>query len=410
MPVIQTVKDPATRKDVKMAEGVIKRVNVSRIHADGSARESQIKSGPKAGTVIRATHRYSLLLEKEGDSVWIGFGDGEVKNLKYEKQFQVKNDEGKYIDLVEGIELSVYPIVEDSWTTEDGTVKTSIKGKRKNIAILSMENAKAPAPAGQQQSGGQSQSNHQSAAGAKKFFGNIIEVNGNLVTIEDTKSNAKVALALTDEQLAQVVEGGRLGGDYDPSNGSVSVFKPYGPVGSGGKSNNKDMTGVETGHALNGALELHRRGMGENILELAKMVNAVTLEHKSWYGEQPSGKGLSDYDRGSAVGNAILNGCRAVSGSSITELAVEIGGYTKWLLNDVVPALTEHIREVHAANAPKAQAPVETPNKPKTESKPKAQEPKQPAQQQAPAYIPASGHVDMSIGNAPFDFDEDIPF
>lgn len=126
MPVIQTVKDPATRKDVKMAEGVIKRVNVSRINADGSARESQIKSGPKAGTVIRATHRYSLLLEKDGDSVWIGFGDGEVKNLKYEKQFQVKNDEGKYIDLVEGIELSVYPIVEDSWTTEDGTVKIGV--------------------------------------------------------------------------------------------------------------------------------------------------------------------------------------------------------------------------------------------------------------------------------------------
>lgn len=79
-------------------------------------------------------------------------------------------------------------------------------------------------------------------------------------------------------------------------------------------------------------------------------------------------------------------------------------------MTDVVPALTDHIREVHAANAPKAQAPVETPNKPKAESKPKAQEQLPPVKQQAPANIPASGHVDMSIGNAPFDFDEDIPF
>ena len=188
MSVITEVVNPADDSVALKAKGVIKRVIIKRINEDGSAKVTQGKNGP-----IKATHRYSVLLTADGVDEFIAFGEGEVKNLKYENQFQVKVGDA-YKDLAPGAEISVYPL-----KSREYNGKTYYDGKRKDVKILveapaGSTNAPAAAPAASSPATG----------GSVKIYGEILGLNGNIASVMDEKMGAG-DVVLSDEQLAQVV-------------------------------------------------------------------------------------------------------------------------------------------------------------------------------------------------------------
>ena len=79
----------------------------------------------------------------------------------------------------------------------------------------------------------------------------------------------------------------------------------------------KDSSGMETGHAHNGALYLHRNGVEGSVVDLAKIVHSVTLEMKKEKSED-TGVPVTNYDLGSSVGHAVLNATRDWKESTIT--------------------------------------------------------------------------------------------
>lgn len=81
----------------------------------------------------------------------------------------------------------------------------------------------------------------------------------------------------------------------------------------------RDMTGMETGHALNGAMELVRGGsVIKDEFELSKLVHEITVELKAEHAKE-KGVDLSDYDIGASVGHAVLNACKNFKGGEVTK-------------------------------------------------------------------------------------------
>lgn len=305
MSVITQVVNPADDSTALKAKGILKRVIVKRINEDGSPKITKGPNGP-----IKNTHRYTLIISdpEGGDDAMIGFGEGEVKNLKYEHQFQIK-DGNAYKDLIPGQEISVYPL-----TSREYNGKTYYDGRRKAIKILT------DAPEGSTPS--QPQSQAPAASGGNKgtkIYGEIVKIEGNLASVNDEKIGVG-EVVLSDEQLAEVQVGGRLAAFVDTSNGSIiNGFKAYGPVGSssgGGNKkggNNYDAVGVATGHAINARWELINRGYKcDDEVELCAVIHRVSLELKAFVAER-TGKGIDTNSVGAAAGNAVINGCRHVN-------------------------------------------------------------------------------------------------
>ncbi len=145
----------------------------------------------------------------------------------------------------------------------------------------------------------------------------------------------------------------------------------------------RDTVGIETGHAVNGALELLRAGVKGDAFELAGVVQSATVTLKAEVAKE-RGVDVTDYDLGASVGHAILNACRDHSRDDVT-----------------IDEIIESAREVLALSDKVAAAirgntaPAETvTEKPKTVRKPK---------ETAKAPEP-------ELPEPPMDFDDDVPF
>ena len=148
-------------------------------------------------------------------------------------------------------------------------------------------------------------------------------------------------------------------------------------------STQKDNSGVETGHALNGALILHRKGVEGGVVELAKIIHSATVQMKKDKSES-SGIPVSNYDLGASVGHAVLNACRDFKGSTVTQ---------EDLIREASPILemSEEILDfVKGGNASSTTSVKEE----------KKQEVKKPLEKK-----PTEKFVEP-----PMDFDSDIPF
>lgn len=384
MSVITEVVNPADDSVALKAKGVIKRVFIKRINADGSAKVTHINKGPNAGKTISATHRYSILLTADGVDEFVSFGEGEVKNLKYENQFQVKQADGSYKDLLPGAEISIYPVQKQTYE-KDGKTNTSYQAKKKDIKIL----ADAPAGSAPQQSVA---SAGQSGGGAK-IYGEITEIVGNLATVNDEKNGPGVVV-LSDEQLAQVQIGGRLAAFVDLATGNIlNSFKAYGPVGQGGGSGGKksggyDQVGVETGHAINGVKELIGAGYKvKDELETAKAVHRATVEMKAFVAER-TGKPIDSNAVGGSAGNAVLVALatRFNAKSEVTQALIFEHA------QDVYQTLSEPLYEYISGLGKEV-----------------AQKPSQPVQEPLSGTVQAPP-VDFDDAQPVMDFDDDIPF
>lgn len=399
MTVITMVTDPATDKQIPKAKGIIKRINIKQINADGSPRITNINKGPNAGKTIKSTHRYSILLEVGQDAVWISFGEGEVKNPKYADQFQIKVGD-QYKNLLPGMEISVYPVEDRKWM-KDGVEQSSWQGKKKNINLLDESGAQQPS----QQSSGSGASTQ---AGGTKVFGEVMSVENGVAQVKT--ENGLIGPVILGSNTVTV--GGRLAAIVDASGNILSGFKAYGPAGQGGAAGGKsagsfkkDNSGIETGHAINGALNLKRNGHKQEVLELAKIVHDTTVALKATERARDENKGVSDYDIGAAVGHAILNATRDVKPGA-DSLAASLSTYAEGLLTRVVPDITAYVKAGGAegiAAAAKAEA-----EKAAAEEAAKVAAQQQSTQQSQPDTAVTGQSIDMTP--PPLDFDDDIPF
>lgn len=158
-------------------------------------------------------------------------------------------------------------------------------------------------------------------------------------TVDMTKEDYE---ALEDKKgvgnwgVKQILEGHVIpeGMGRPASTAAPSANKPYVPA-------KRDTSGIETGHALNGAMRfLGGKATVESIIESAKVVHDITSTLKKEYAE--ANPGLSDYDSGAAVGNAVLNAidiavARKKALTDVPDIA------RKWL-KEVVPAVAEHVK------------------------------------------------------------------
>lgn len=403
--VITEVVNPIDNSTVSLAVGTIERINIKRINEDGSPKVTNINKGPNKGKSIVATHRASLLVKNGEDQVWISFGTHEVKNMKYENQYQVKEGD-VWVDLKPGMAIRV-PVQIRTWTDNDGNPRSAPEGKKSKIVITDKSGARDAAPAGNA-GGSQTSSAPSNASGGKttKVYGEILSLSDTGAVVKDENGN-EVSVVLNKEQIAQVQVGGRLAGQR-AEDGTLSGFKAYGPKGSAGTGAGgskggfkKDNSGMETGHALNGALNLRRSGLTiPPVVEVAKVVHDVTKHLKLDAANDPANKGMSDYDLGAMVGHAVLNATRDIQvgeNDNPEEITGKLLAYARGLMSEVVPGVSAYVKgeqpsgnntvqTAQSQTAPDPQPKVETP--------------------QAP--VVNNGHIDMTPPDV--DFDDDIPF
>lgn len=416
MTVITMVTDPATDKQIPKAKGIIKRINIKPINADGSPKITNITKGPNAGKSIKSTHRYSILLEVGDNAEWISFGEGEVKSEKYADQFQIKVGD-VYKNLLPGMEISVYPVDARKWMKDvDGTQveQTSYQGKKKNINLLDESGAVQPSAAKPASAANKPAAN---AAGGNKIFGEVISVENGVAQVKD-KNSGQVGPVILGEHEGEVTVGGRIGAVVDNAGNILSGFKAYGVEGAAGstgggrmsRGSTKDNSGMETGHAINGALNIIRAGIKLPAVDLAKVVHDVTVKVKASERAKEENKAMSDYDVGASVGHAVLNATRDIKKAAditLEQVAEKLEAYAHSLLEKVAGEVLTYVKAGGAAGIAAAeQAVKEAEEKAKAEAEEKAKakvKEDTPQQEQKP-----SNHIDM--GYAPMDFDEDIPF
>lgn len=395
--VITTVYDGVNDVNISIAQGTIERISLKRINADGSPKVTNINNGPNKGKVINSTHRASILLKQGEDQVWVSFGSYEVKNLNYEHQYQIKVDE-KWTDLKEGMVIRC-PVVIRTWKdASTGEDRSAPEGKKAKIKITDASGAREPRQSanagGSQQSSGAS-----GAVGGKgtKVFGEVLSTSNTGAVVKGEDGN-EVTVVLSKEQIDQIQVGGRLAGQR-AGDGTLSGFKAYGPKGSsssGGAKGSfkKDNSGMETGHALNGALNLRRSGLTlPPVAEVAKVVHDVTKNLKLDAAKDPANKGMSDYDVGAMVGHAVLNATRDIpvgENDNPEEIASKLLSYSRDLMSGVVPAVSAYVKGENLATAAE-----QTP------------EPQLEPKEQVSRTLD-NGHIDMSPDD--MDFDQDIPF
>lgn len=200
----------------------------------------------------------------------------------------------------------------------------------------------------------------------------------------------------------EVEENGEYQGktQYQSSSSKVVVLDASGavqqaPAAGGGQSQGqgpqkpKDMTGISTGHAFNGAmnfiLAFGVEPTNDNIIRYATSIHNVTEKLKE------AGKlkfpDMSAYDLGAMIGNAVLNASKLAGLEG--DFEENVYSIAMDFLDNVVPAISKYVKEGKgAAPAPKVSRAA-------------------PAKKAAAKAKPAP----QEEGNdAPFDMDDDIPF
>lgn len=382
--VINSVYDAVNDVTVSIAAGTIERIVIKRINEDGSPRVTTFKdknTGQQKS--INNTHRYSILLKEGEDQAWVSFGEGEVKNLKYENQFQIKNPEGGYIDLKEGMKIRL-PVSKKVFTRANGEQGESIEGKKSKIKVTDASGAREP----RQQSTQQGQQQQKSSATTTKIYGDITSVDGNRVVVK-VESGEEVFVVLSNDQLAQIAKDGRIAGLRD-GEGKVTNFKAYGPKNSGGSAGNKsggskkDDLPIRLGNALSISEAMFPE---QSVLEKGVIVEQILQAMDSVKAKlRDEFKSLDDYAFGARLGQSGILSARW--GNESIDAFIQKTEETFRFIN----SLEDKIR-----NGGKVEEPVK-------------QQDLKPSEEDAPQSTISDGHIDMSVADGMMDFDEEIPF
>ena len=137
--------------------------------------------------------------------------------------------------------------------------------------------------------------------------------------------------------------------------------------GTGQTYGKRDNTGVETGHALNGAMRfLGGKATLDDIVTTAKTVHDITSQMKKEHAA--ANPDMSEYDCGAAVGNAVLNALEIAAARKKT--LADVPGIAKKWLTEAVPAVVAYIKPPKVEEkAPKSEpTPKPEVNEPMSES------------------------------------------
>ncbi len=144
--------------------------------------------------------------------------------------------------------------------------------------------------------------------------------------------------------------------------------KPSNNEGSKPNYKKRDTVGIETGHAVNGALELLRAGVKGDAFDLAGVVQSATVTLKAEIAKD-RGVDVTDYDLGASVGHAILNACRDHTGKTVTAEEIIESAREVLALSDKVAAA------IRGMSTPVQEVKKETKKVEKKEPAPKEPEP-----------------------------------
>lgn len=378
--VVNELYDAAADQKVLIAMGTIERIVIKRINADGSPKVNQVKSGPKAGSTISSTHRSSILLKTGEDSQWVSFGTHEVKNLKYENQYQIKEG-NDYVELKPGMVIRL-PVELRTWKGADGKDASGYQGRRNKITIKDKSGARDDVP----QNAPNQSSGAPAASGGKtvKVYGDIVSVSGAEVLVKTEAG--EVTVKLTEDQLGKIQEGGRLAGQR-AEDGTVTQFKAYGPKGSGNSSSgsrgkSKDDLPIRLGNALTVTKALFPNDsvilQGVVIKQVLAAMDSVKNKLREEF------KDMDDYAFGARLGQAgILSGHEGIEDPS--HFAAKVEEVFRFVCD-----LEKQIRAGDSDPAPTQQEPDLKPNPQDSDD------------------VATNGHIDYSQDN--MDFDDDIPF
>lgn len=395
MSVIQQFANPMNpRETVLLAHGMIKRVSIKPIK--GADPATGIKTTVWQGKKIESSHTISLLISEldpsdnllqGGEEVWISMGD---KLLKpgHQDSVSVKIDD-KWETVTPGW------IVNIPLKANEHNGKTYYKGSLAKMVKLGA----GEAPAATQQQKPQQNANQD----VLRIYGDVTQIVGNVVTVNDHKIG-EGAMVVTDEQLKDLVVGGRVAAIVDKDTGNIiSGFKAYPPKaengtqGSGGKRKSSyDPIGVETGHSINALQIILDRGFKvDDPLGVAKTLHVVTIELKKEYAQATN---RTEDEVGASVGNAVLNACRRIDKKTkVDDFAMAITAEAKDVLTNLAEPLYDWIK--NGAGSTDHQEPQAA----KQEAAP---------QQNTVDAPPVNDEEDdpMDQNPAQYDFCDDIPF
>ncbi len=366
MSVITKVKDPVTRKELVMAEGIVEFVKLDKYP---ETKVSYIKVPGQKDKVVESTHKVSLLLKSGDDSQWLGLGD--VKLHPQHENLQVKNDDGQWVTIEKGVEISCIVKVNE-WQG-----KTYYQTTKAKINVISTAGVQA------QSTSQNKPSNKPSSpkASGTKVYGTISDITEGVATVQDEdkdgngKGEVKVVLGAKE---AEVTVGGRLTANIDDSGNITSGFKAYGPK--------DDDVGVRVGNAFNVAVDAGLITAKSDIAsELPEIVAKLDAAREEAAKANPT---LSQRALGGRFGLSVVTASKfAKKGASVDDL-IEAAKPIFLALGQV----EDEVR--NGAGKQKLQA-----SKSVTSGK-ESQEP-QPFPQQQSANV---------NNEPPMDFDDDIPF
>lgn len=276
------------------AEGVVKFIKLDKF--------PEPKVTTWQGKKIESTHRASVLLEKDGESVWISLG--EFKSNRDNITFKV-GDEWKELKQGQTVIIDIKKVGE--WNG-----KPTYQSSKSNITILeeAPENASGEAtnnskPQGNATTQGNAKEAQTGSNSAKTTTGSAktFKVYGTIKSIEEgvavvVGEDSKEVQVILGEHGSEVSIGGRLTAQVDGEGNIKSGFKSYGSP----KTNQKDDLPIRLGNAV--TIANHFTDSYLDVVSIAKQVIGKVDDLRA----KMKGKysGMDDYGLGSRCGQVAI--------------------------------------------------------------------------------------------------------
>ena len=280
-----------------VAEGIVKFVKLDKF------QEPKVTTWQ--GKKIESTHRASVLLEKDGESVWISLG--EFKSNRDNITFKV-GEEWKELKQGQTVIIDIKKVGE--WNG-----KPTYQSSKSSITILEeapenasgeatnnskpQSNATTQGSAKEAKTGSNSVKTTNGSAGSTKTF----KVYGTIKSIEEgvavvVGEDSKEVQVILGEHGSEVSVGGRLTAQVDGEGNIKSGFKSYGAP----KSNQKDDLPIRLGNAI--SVANHFTDSYLDVVSIAKkVIGEVDSLRDKMANKYPT---LDLYSLGARVGQSVI--------------------------------------------------------------------------------------------------------
>jgi len=280
------------------AEGVVKFIKLTKF--------DEPKVTVWQGKKIESTHRASVCLEKDGESVWINLGEFKSNrdNITFkvgEEWKELKQGQLVLIDIKKVGEYQGKPTYQSSKSSITILEETAENSPKNYSNAQGNANVQGASP--KSNAGSQSASNSIKQAGsAIKVYGDIKSISEGIAVVSDPKLNKDIQVVLGEHSTdAKLIVGGRLAAYVDSNGNIASGFKSYDAAKKQQSIDEKEL-GVRLGNALTVANLLSSNI--EELSEIAKtvlpMIDDLRAEMKVAYPD------MADYPLGARLGQCVI--------------------------------------------------------------------------------------------------------